>query len=353
MYLLLLNNKNRKIYKDSFSSYFDIKMAEKQSLNLESRLIGEVNRQVSVILDTVQTLLSNATYPDLLGDNYGALRRDLELIETGAKDTSGIVQELGRLYGAQEQKAETFETNQADKSLERTLIHDALNNLMAPVAFSDLILIDEQYAELLGSEYEDFRNKVIAIQTAANETGKLFTQLGGFYRAQEQGVKLVDESTLGPEEIKYRIFHVDDEEDTRYRLMEAILEGSNLSNPRYGTFGHDGKGVRYELYSYGSVEEALRAIPELKEIDLLITDREMPERNGYSLLDALNEQSDKHSRRPEFNDVRHIAMLTGGITQEEAEQAQRTYGITILTKPFKPLQLEQQIYRIINPPTQS
>ena len=46
-------------------------------------------------------------------------------------------------------------------------------------------------------------------------------------------------------------------------------------------------------------------------------------------------------------------MLTGGVTSEEAEHVIRTYGATVLTKPFKLLALEQQIYRIINSQPQS
>lgn len=324
-------------------------MAE-ESGNLETRIINQATGHLGTIIEHVNILLGSDAYPRLLGEEtYRVLQDQLTKIKTGARDTAKIVQELKGFYSAQEQKTETSEIP-IDRSLERRLIHDANNKLTPPVGYSDLILIDKQYAGLLGLEYEDFRSKVIAIQAAANKTVELLIQLGGFYRAQEQGIELVEASTLSPEETIYSIVHIDDDEKVTEDVIKALYENSNVLPSSLGIFGRDGKRVRYRLHSYESVEKALRKIPSLGTIDLLVTDREMPGLDGYALLEDLSKQSDKRSRKPGFKDVKHIAMLTGGITQEEAERAQQTYGITILTKPFQPLQLEQQIYRIINPP---
>jgi len=322
---------------------------------LEERLIHDARAKLTTIVDYVQILLDNEGYPDLLGqEKYESLAKDLTIIKTGALDTLEIVQEISELYGAQEQTTETTPT-QVDKSLERRLIHDANNKLGPPVGFSQLILMDEQYLELLGPEnYETLKSSLTIIGTAAQKTAELLQQLGRFYRAEEQRVELVEASTLSPEVTTYTIIHIDDEEGILLNVSDTLKESTNLIPPSRGHFGHDGKRVKYEFISYGSVEEALSALPELGDIDLLITDRQMPGLDGYDLLNRISDPSDRRYRRPEFDNVRNIAMLTGGIETIEAETVQETYGATVLTKPFERLQLEQQVYSIINPqPTQS
>ena len=237
-----------------------------------------------------------------------------------------------------------------EKSLERRIAHDVNNKLIPILGYSEDLSTDPRLKEYLPP---DVYASLVADLQAINQAGKIIlgltAMLSGFYRAKEQGAEPVEASKLGEDKAEYRIVHIDDDPKIRIAVYNTLKEGSNILPQEAGVFGHDGRRVRYEIISYGNVTQALREIPTLESIDLLLTDREMSEVSGYDILNAINQLDNRKVRRPEFQKVRNVAMLTGGITEQEATDVMQTYNIPVLTKPFRPLNLEQQIYRIINP----
>ncbi|MBI2649803.1 response regulator [Candidatus Woesearchaeota archaeon] len=236
-----------------------------------------------------------------------------------------------------------------DKSLERRLVHEANNVLAVVIGRTYLLLNNPALSGMPPELYEKLRCGLTTIESSAQRLTEILATLGSFYRGVEVGVEFEEALKLGSDETTYRIAHVDDEDNTRIEFLNALTVYSNLIPSSAGVFGHRGKRVKYDVKSFGSVDEALREIPSLGTINLLVTDREMPELDGYHLLDTLNQSSNKRVRKPEYGNIKSIAMLTAGITQQEAERTIETYGIPILSKPFKPLVLEKQIYKAINP----
>lgn len=212
--------------------------------------------------------------------------------------------------------------------------------------------MDKAYEGLLGREYEDFKAQLDLISSSSTKMLASLSSLIGFYKAQEQKVEPVLASTLGNKSITYPVVHIDDDEKSRDAVYDALTHSSNIIPPENGIFGHDGRKVNYTVASYSSVKEFLAILdagkPDPAKISLLITDREMPEQDGYALLNALNQPKKPKQRKPEYANVQNIAMLTGGITGQEALRTTKTYGIPVLAKPIHPLQLEQQVYAIIN-----
>lgn len=236
------------------------------------------------------------------------------------------------------------------EDLGRMIAHDVNGKLAVILGRAQLMLTDDKYRDSLPrGVHEHLIRSLKSVEQSATDIQNLMRILSGGYEDTKAGVEFAKSSKLGLDEVVYKIVHIDDDPAIRLSFIQALTTQSNIIPPSSGVFGHDGKKVKYEVSSYPSVEEVLRELPGMQQVDILVTDREMPERDGYGLLDTLNQVSNKKTRRPEYQHVKNIAMLTGGVTKEEAEKAIETYLIAILTKPFKPLVLENQIYRTINP----
>ena len=94
-----------------------------------------------------------------------------------------------------------------------------------------------------------------------------------------------------------------------------------------------------ESHQYLSAKEALAAINGGLTPDLVITDLNMPEMNGFEFLQALR-QIDKMKRTP-------VLMLTTE-TSDEQKQKGKALGLTgWIVKPFNPSQLKAAITRVL------
>jgi len=342
--------------------------------SLEEKLLSEAKGELESIEGSVEVLLalsSKGDYATLMGEKRSFFTDAMDDIKRNIPEIQRGLDKLTQLYRTQESeeelpnlirryvnivaaKARGFITGAGNQNLagnaqgvdriaQKTLIHDLNDNLTPLYRFSELLLQSEM------PQYEGLRQYFRALNSSSQRISTALASLGGLYKVQEQQVTPVDASTLGLEKIVYTIVHVDGDEGARRNLIDALTRSSNIVPHSDGEYGHDGRRVSYEVHSYKSVEEALARISGLGRIHLLITDREMPGRDGYSLLNTLNEPNNPKVRRPEYERINAIAMLTGGITPEEAKEVIGKYGISVLPKPFQPLQLEQQIYKIINP----
>lgn len=240
-------------------------------------------------------------------------------------------------------------------SHDRRLLHE-INNKLTIVGFVDLVLMDPQYQ---GPEHQRLRDDLSNASKAAKSIADYVRILQGYHQARDEGVNLIDASALGLEEVFYNIVHVDDEKGVRDAFISALEQTSNVreailrATPELkGIFGHDGKRVKYKVHSYGSVDEALEQMPR-EQVDLLVTDKDMPGRDGFSLLDTITQPEDRTLVRPQYRFIRNTAMMTGGVAPEETARV-KSYGIETLIKPFSIPILEQRIYNLINrPATQS
>lgn len=94
-----------------------------------------------------------------------------------------------------------------------------------------------------------------------------------------------------------------------------------------------------ESHQYLSAKEALDAINGGLTPDLVVTDLNMPEMNGFEFLQALR-QMDKMKRTP-------VLMLTTE-TSDEQKQKGKALGLTgWIVKPFNPAQLKAAITRVL------
>ncbi len=75
------------------------------------------------------------------------------------------------------------------------------------------------------------------------------------------------------------------------------------------------KAAGYKVIVAGSTEEALLVLSADKRIDVIVTDIEMPGRDGFALVEAVRAQSRLH-------DVPVIA-LSAGVTPEAIERARK------------------------------
>ncbi|MBI3026530.1 hypothetical protein HYY70_00300 [Candidatus Woesearchaeota archaeon] len=295
---------------------------------LERRLASSVTSQIAVISAGIEVLLNDKRYRN----------------ELNSSTYEALAQYLGKMGDATTALAKLLKVSSP------SVAHDANNSLAVILGRAQLLSRNGDYNSQLSPEtYAHFTVTLTAIENAVQALREPLQILGGFYKIAEQDVEVAEASKLGLEEIVYRIVHVDDNELTRELVKDTLKKGSNVVDAVIpGVFGHDGKRIRYEIYSYGSVLEALNEIPKLAEIDLVITDREMPMHTGVQFLYAISQLPNTRVRMPDYEKVRRIAMLTSGISQEEADFVANTYGATIIDKSIKPLALEQQIYRIIN-----
>ncbi len=343
---------------------------KKKEHSLEERLILNAKEESNKLASLAEALFNNPNYPALMGDKYANFKEYMEPVGSELLHVIQQFDSLLNLYSGREKEAGFFnvaihyagsmlskvkkvlgmkgqEETASDRAAQRSLIHSMNNSLSSPMGFSQLLASDKSYATLLGSGYREFQSALQAIAEGSRKIAETLSSLSGFYNAQEQQIKPVDASSLAPGKVAYTIVHIDDEQKSMDDLLGALTGSSNIIPPENGEFGH-GNRISYKLFSYGSVDSALAALPGLGNVDLLITDREMPGRDGYALLNALTQPTNRKKRAEAYANIKHIAMLTGGITAAEAKRIAKTYGIHIFTKPFQPLQLEQQIYTAIN-----
>ncbi|RKY84574.1 hypothetical protein DRQ09_08470, partial [candidate division KSB1 bacterium] len=121
----------------------------------------------------------------------------------------------------------------------------------------------------------------------------------------------------------FRVLVVDDEEDIRDILEEYLREFTS------------------RIYTSSSVEEAIKFL-KMNEIDLLITDLAMPEKDGFSLIEWMQNQ-EKHTGTP-------IIIVTGVKRDRETISHSIELGIDrFLVKPVFLEKLSESVVDIINP----
>lgn len=116
---------------------------------------------------------------------------------------------------------------------------------------------------------------------------------------------------------KIRILVVDDEESARVALSKILV--------------HDG----YDVSSAGNGREALDFLRNL-DVDLIITDINMPEMNGLTFLRELNRS------RPQSN----VVMLTAYGEVESYLEAMNLGAFEYINKPIKYEDLKKVINKI-------
>lgn len=243
------------------------------------------------------------------------------------------------------------------RPLEGIIAHGINNKLGPVVAYPDFILMDIEAmrGRLPDDVYSDLLSRIKPSLEAITEAGEairdLTALLSGSYKIKEQGVVPVEASKLGAEEITYKVVYVDDDPNMRTLVSSILSNDTNILPPMKGTFGHGVRKVRYDLQVYSSVADFLREVHTINHIDILVTDRLMPEQDqdGIDLLNRITQPDDRRRISPQYANIHNVVMLTGSISPEEAIRISQTYGITVLTKPFKSLVLEAQLYQAINP----
>lgn len=224
--------------------------------------------------------------------------------------------------------------------------HDMRNNLSVILGRAQLFSRRQNYRAVFGHEgYEKFTDSLSRIEGLAHGIRQALSAMDGAYKSEGRVATLVDADKLIYGKTTCTIVHIDDSEDAREQLRFVLGQYSNIVPDKAGFFGHLGKEVNYTSKSFGSVREALWEIPYLGNIDLLVTDREMPVHSGFDLLDFLKRANDEASGTQDYRKIRSTAMLTAGnVTEEEAERV-KGFGAALIDKESKPLDLEERIFR--------
>ncbi|HOK40720.1 MAG TPA: response regulator [bacterium] len=76
------------------------------------------------------------------------------------------------------------------------------------------------------------------------------------------------------------------------------------------------------------------------KMDLVITDLNMPEMNGFDFIRYLR-------KNPNYKDVQIIVLSTEG-RDDDKEQAMRLGANDYIVKPFQPFQLQAKVKKILN-----
>lgn len=127
---------------------------------------------------------------------------------------------------------------------------------------------------------------------------------------QRQFVPLASAKQTGQESreqnlLRGRILLVDDDDDLR-RLLRALLEG-------------DG----YQVFSCRDASRALKVFASRGDIDLLLTDFQMPQMSGIALSESITEM------QPDLP----ILILSGAILREDALATIAANGWELIAKP--------------------
>lgn len=80
---------------------------------------------------------------------------------------------------------------------------------------------------------------------------------------------------------------------------------------------------------------------EHNEVDLIITDINMPRLDGFGLIEALRSQQRRHVDRP-------ILVLTTEFTEEKKAQARAAGATGWIVKPFDPERLVAAVRRVVH-----
>jgi CheY-like chemotaxis protein len=96
----------------------------------------------------------------------------------------------------------------------------------------------------------------------------------------------------------------------------------------------------YACQEVGNGSEALKAI-QTKVFDLVITDNTMPLMSGLQLLQCLGERTE--DQRPP------VIVLTGHLTNQFHNAAQKAGACAVLQKPYKDQELISEITRVLEP----
>lgn len=95
----------------------------------------------------------------------------------------------------------------------------------------------------------------------------------------------------------------------------------------------------YEVVEATNGEEAIQKLGEGVKPDLMLLDIMMPKMDGFTVLKKLKEND-------EWKDIPVIVLTAKG--GEEDEQTAMSLGATkVMTKPFSPVQLIQEVKKVI------
>ncbi len=95
----------------------------------------------------------------------------------------------------------------------------------------------------------------------------------------------------------------------------------------------------YEVVEATNGEEAIEKLSEGIKPDLMLLDIMMPKMDGFTVLKKLKEKD-------EWKDIPVIVLTAKG--GEEDEKTAMSLGATmVMTKPFSPIQLIQEVKRVI------
>jgi len=95
----------------------------------------------------------------------------------------------------------------------------------------------------------------------------------------------------------------------------------------------------YEVVEATNGEEAIQKLSEGVKPDLMLLDIMMPKMDGFTVLKKLKESD-------EWKDIPVIVLTAKG--GEEDEQTALSLGATkVMTKPFSPVQLIQEVKKVI------
>ncbi len=144
-----------------FDIIISIKMAEDKGQTLEYRIVtNNITKQVAVVINGIDSLL-------LVARAY--MDQDLtESLKVMADATQDFVDLLGRPT--------------------TSIAHDANNKIAVVHDRAQMLSSDESYKSQLGPDnYTYFIKQLKAIETAAMRIRDQFQNLGGFYKAKEQG----------------------------------------------------------------------------------------------------------------------------------------------------------------------
>ena len=132
-------------------------MVKGQTMSLEEKLIEDASSTLSEIKSAIVVLSNNADlYSTLMGETFRTYTDWMGGISNCAQTAEGLLQDILVLYKGKASAETSHATGATERGIERKLVHD-INNGLAPVkGFSELLLADAAYEELLGDRYEVF-----------------------------------------------------------------------------------------------------------------------------------------------------------------------------------------------------
>lgn len=120
-----------------------------------------------------------------------------------------------------------------------------------------------------------------------------------------------------------KVLLVDDDANIRF-ITEMSLQGL----------------TDWEIISAGTAQEALTAVTEVKP-DLALLDVMMPGMDGVTLLGKMREQISAEQ-------MPLVIFMTAKVQTQEIEAYKNHGAVGVITKPFDPMKLAEQIESILN-----